>query len=345
MKKTEYLVLMAIALLFPLPTIAQESDNKKDLEQFYKKVRTVIEQVPPAYVFIGGGSGVVVSSDGYIITNYHVAGKGKKWTVRLTGGKKYTADVVGFDPRGDICLLKIRDGKNLPYVRFGDSDKLAVGQYVIAVGNPFLLGNENWEPTVTLGIVSLIHRYFESYNDAIQTDARINPGNSGGPLITLDGELVGINGMINVRFFNRVNTGVGYAIPSNQIKRFMKTLKQAKGGRDYHGYVEGLPKTETGNNRFDNRGESGDGVLVAGVTEGPPADKAGFLPGDIITDIESYRIFNTKRFHGAIATYPTGEKIKVKIKRKEKDNGWKIIELTVYLGKGGKDSTDKGMSY
>lgn len=284
------------------------------VEQFQKRLKETIKKTTPAFVFIGGGSGTVISPDGYIITNYHVAGAtGKKWKVKLTGGKTYSAKVVGHDPYGDLSLLKIENAKDLPYLELADSDKLQPGEEIITVGNPFLVGNENWEPTVTLGIVSLIHRYFESYNDAIQIDAAINPGNSGGALVTLDGKLAGVNGMINVRFYNRVNTGVGYAVPSNQIKRLLPALKN--GGRIYHGYVGGLTITDSGDERYENAGEYGDGVLVVAVDTGSPADKAGFEPGDIILDVEGYRTFNTKRFHGAIGTYPIGEKVKITVKR------------------------------
>jgi len=197
---------MALLLAFQAP------EDLEGIREIQKKLLAVCERVKPAYVFFGNGSGVCISADGWVLTNFHVSGDRNGQTVRMTGGKRYTADVVGFDPNGDIALCKIKDARELPFCELGDSDQLQVGQYVIAVGNPFLLGSGSWEPSIAFGIVSALHRYMDNpgYFDAIQTDAQINPGNSGGPLITLDGKVVGINGRIDIkRFMNRVNTGIG----------------------------------------------------------------------------------------------------------------------------------------
>lgn len=328
MKTMRGLFLSCLALLgMLLPAVAQE--RRDPLLELQKKVTAVIEKVRPAFVFIGGGSGVVISPDGYIVTNHHVAGEGKAWTVRLTGGKTYKADTLGFDVRGDITLLKIRDAKDLPYVELGDSDALAIGEHVIAMGNPFLLGNENWEPTFTLGIVSAMHRFQGGYMDAVQTDAQINPGNSGGPLMTLEGKVIGINGRIAMRFQNRVNTGVGYAIPSNQIKYFLPELK--KGGRVQHGFIEGLQIVDSDDPRFE-RAEYGDGVLVTAVTQDSAADKAGFLPGDIIMEAEGFKTFNTLRFRGVVESRPVGATVQIKVRRKTEKGETSVLDLKAYLG-------------
>jgi S1-C subfamily serine protease len=317
------------------------SQEVDEVRRFEKELKATVGKVRPAFCFVASGSGVLISKDGWILTNHHVAGPtGKRHRVYLTGGKSYNAKVIGHDPLGDISLLKIdKKVDNLPYLELGDSDDLRVGQSVIAMGNPFLtgsgsgaqavpgyqIGGGNWEPTITLGIVSALHRYQDWYMDAIQTDAQINPGNSGGPLITLDGKIVGINGRIAMRYFNRVNTGVGYAIPSTQIRRYMEAFK--KGGRVYHGMIDGATVVECGVDDYVNSGEYGDGVLIVGVSEPSPAHKAGFREGDIITRIDKYTIFNLNRYHGVVGTFPAGEMVVATVKR-----GGTTEKLTVVLG-------------
>lgn len=311
---------LAVALL-----LLAAQDPVQDLQQ---KLRDVVEKVKPAYVFFGNGSGVCISPDGWALTNFHVSGDRNGQRVRMMGGRQYLADIVGFDPLGDISLCKLRDAKDLPFCELGDSDALEVGQNVIAVGNPFLLGNGSWEPTITFGIVSALHRYMDNpgYFDAIQTDAQINPGNSGGPLITLDGKVVGINGRIDIkRFMNRVNTGIGYAIPSRQIQRYLEAFK--RGGRVFEGFIDGIQIGECGDDRYDNVGQYGDGVFVSRVDADTPAGKAGFEPGDILFEAEGYRIGNANRFHGVVSNWPEGATIKVKVRRKAEEK-----ELTVFLG-------------
>jgi len=307
-------VLLLCALCSPL--CAQDDQDLEKVAELQKKVHAVVDRVKGAYVFIGGGSGVCVDPDGWILTNHHVAGGAQNWKVRFTGGKQYDATLVGFHPADDVALLKVRNGKDLPCVELGDSDALKIGDNVIAVGNPFMLGNGSWEPTITLGIVSALHVYLDNpgYKDAVQTDAQINPGNSGGPLIGMDGKVIGINGRIDVkRFMNRVNTGIGYAIPSNQIRRFMPHFKA--GGRAFGGYLEGATVGECGDDRYENTGELGDGVFIAGLQDDTPASKAGLTTGDILFDIEGQRPYNLNRFHGIVGAWPAGSTVKVKYKR------------------------------
>jgi len=308
--------------------LALQDDALRELEARERDLRALCERVKPAYVFFGNGSGVCISPDGWVLTNFHVSGPRDGQRVRMTGGRSFVADVVGFDDKGDISLCKLRGAKDLPYCELGDSDAVAPGQAVIAVGNPFLLGNGSWEPTITHGIVSAVHRYMDNpgYFDAIQTDAQINPGNSGGPLIAMDGRIIGINGRIDIkRFENRVNTGIGYAIPSKQIQRYMKVFRA--GGRVWEGYVDGLTLGECGDPRYENVGAYGDGVFAAGVIADSPAGRAGFEPGDILYEIEGYRIWNANRFHGVVGNWPQGETIRVKVKRRLESK-----ELQVYLG-------------
>ena len=308
--------------------LLQADEPLRRIEEEQARLRAVCEEVKRAYVFFGQGSGVCISPDGWVLTNFHVSGDRDGQRVRMTGGKAYTADVIGFDPYGDVALCKIRDGKELPFRELGDSDALRVGQAVIAVGNPFLLGNGSWEPTITHGIVSALHRYMDNpgYSDAIQTDAQINPGNSGGPLIAMDGKVVGINGRIDIRrFTNRVNTGIGYAIPARQIERYLAAFKA--GGRAFEGYVEGITIGECGDSRYEGAGLYGDGIFVAGVVQDSPASKAGFEPGDIVFEIEGYRVTNANRFHGIVGNWPQGETLRFKVRRKLDE-----VELKVFLG-------------
>ncbi len=303
----------------------------------------VVQRVTPAFVFIGGGSGVCISADGWILTNYHVligptgpGTEGQQWRVVFPGGARHFADVVGFSLRGDLALLKIKDAAGLPFAVLGDSEALVVGQHVFAVGNPFMLGSRVWEPSVSLGIVSAVHRFQEGYSDAIQTDAQINPGNSGGPLFTMDGQVVGINGRIALKYGNRVNTGIGYAIPADQIRRFLPKLKA--GGRVYHGFVDGLQIADPD----AAGGEYGSGVLVTDVYENEagqdptPAQKAGFRPGDLIVRVAGARTFNTRRFHGVLGTYPAGSTLTMTVRRADGEK-----DLEVFLGEGEKGGEEK----
>ncbi len=324
--------LFVLLALLAAPVYAQDADDLKKVLEQQKKVQAVIEKVKPGFVFIGGGSGVCIDSEGWILTNHHVAGGAQNWKVRFTGGKQYDAALVGFHPADDVALLKVKNGKDLPFVELGDSDALKVGHNTIAVGNPFMLGNGSWEPTVTFGIVSALHVYLDNpgYKDAVQTDAQINPGNSGGPLINMDGKVIGINGRIDVkRFMNRVNTGIGYAIPSNQIRRFMPHFK--RGGRAFGGYVDGATMGECGDDRYENTLEYGDGVFIAGVTEETPAEKAGLQTGDVLFDIEGHKPYNLNRFHGIVGTWPAGSTVKMKVKRLA-GGEWKVHEIKILLG-------------
>lgn len=265
-----------------------------------------------AYVFVGGGgSGVLISEDGYILTNDHVAGGQHRWRVRTSDGVLRHALLIGTDPFGDLALLKVEGAKNLPFLRFGDSDKLKVGQPVIAIGNPFALSNIDERPTVTVGVVSALHRYNQNrYTDAIMTDAPLNPGNSGGPLITMDGRLVGINGQIRTRFEVRSNTGIGYAISINQVKNFLPALKQAKGGFVRHGYIPGIAPSRPESTLRPPR------VML--VQPGSLAAKAGFKVGDRLLEIDGRPLKTTNRFFGLMLTYVGGTRIEVTVLRGEK---------------------------
>jgi serine protease Do len=203
-------------------------------------------------------------------------------------------------------------GRSFPFLALGDSDKLEVGQYVIACGNPFGIAMADVDlkiyPTITLGIVSALHRNQGTYFDCIQTDAAVNPGNSGGPLVTLDGELVGITGRIATRYMNRVNSGVGYAIPAHQIRNFLPPMmKGGEKGKIHHGMIAGLVL-------FDGNTQ-GEGARVQAVRPDSPAAQAGFRKGDLIVQVNQYPVFNRERYLGAIGIYPEKSEVTVRVRR------------------------------
>ena len=317
------LVRILCALAFVLSgAFAGAADSPTDTLLMARKVESelvgVVSKASSAFAFVGGGSGVVVSADGYILTNHHVAGdraqQGGTWTSRINGtGKFYVCDVAGTDPVGDLCLLKARDAQNLPFVEFGDMNTVRIGQQCLTIGDPFKLADPlNGPPAVSLGTISLLHRFQQNYSDAIQTDAAINPGNSGGPLVTLDGKLIGITGQIMARFAVAGNTGIGYAIPIDQIERFIPSLKAAKGGVIYHG---DLPQGATFTSGANGTGDETQTVIVESVESPSEAENWGFRPGDKIleiqheTDAEKHTlehkpVLNFWRLRGIIQSYP-----------------------------------------
>ena len=271
--------LLALLALAPCPRVCADAASSQvaALRELETRIKTVVAACKPAFVFIKGnqgggyssGSGFCISPDGYVLTNDHVIAGARSVQAYMTGGRFFKTTVVGRDPGGDVALLKLQGGEKFPFLELGDSQGLRPGQRVLALGDPFLTGSEsifdpgapaNFEPAVSMGSVSAVHRYSETYNDAIQVDLAVNRGNSGGPLITLDGKAVGINGKIETRFALGINTGVGYAVPSNQIARFMKYLKSAEGGVILHGKIEGLIVGE--------RADEKSGLPVTGVLQG-----------------------------------------------------------------------------
>jgi len=271
-----------------------------------EQVSALIDRVLPAYVFVGGGSGAVISPDGYVITNAHVAGQSKRWRLMTADGAYHSASLVGVSSGTDLCLLKIDHAAGLPYLPLGDSDKMAVGDVVVAIGNPFALGNVDGKPTVTLGVVSALHVDRPHAYDAIQTDTPINPGNSGGPLINLKGELIGVNAQIMTRFGLRQNTGAGYAISSNQVGRFLPSLKTAEGKQVTGGRLAGLVLGA----KLDEP------AVVQAVDAGSDARKAGFKKGDVIFAFERAAVASVRDFNGVLGRYPIGIEVVLKVRRK-----------------------------
>ncbi len=241
----------------------------------------------------GLGSGFIVSSDGYVITNNHVIQKADEIEVVLEDGSKHKADVVGSDPKTDIALLKISPGKVLPAVRLGNSSILEIGDSVFAIGNPFGLGN-----TVTSGIVSAKGRSLGlgAYDDFIQTDAAINPGNSGGPLFNLNGEVVGVNTAIIAG-----GQGIGFAIPINIANEVFSQLKVS--GKVVRGWL-GVIVQEISPEISESLGlQSTDGALISDIAPDGPAEKAGLQRGDIILEVDGKKIIDMPQLPKTIATY------------------------------------------
>jgi len=266
----------------------------------------------------GLGSGYIISPDGYIVTNDHVAGNAAEITITMTDGTHHKAEIIGSDPTSDICLLKI-DGKNLPYVELGTSNDLIIGEWVIALGNPFGLFELNDKPTVTLGVISAIGMNLEPINDRyylnmIQTDAAINGGNSGGALVNSIGQVIGMNTLIYTAGGNQGNIGLGFAIPIDKVKRIVTELKTSgKIDRDFQIGMS-IQSIDSGiANYYDLK--STKGVIITKVIPNTPADKAGLKAGDIIVEIEGYKINNEQTIFGVFQEFRAGQEISVKIIR------------------------------
>ena len=274
------------------------------------------------YKQMGLGSGVIVSPEGYILTNNHVIDKADSIVVRTLDGKKHSAKVIGADPRTDVAVIKI-DADDFSYIEIGNSDSLQVGEMVLAIGSPM---SENLAYTVTQGIVSATGRSnigLAAYEDFIQTDAAINPGNSGGPLINMDGKLVGINTAIASQTGG--NQGIGFAVPSNMAKGVMGSLiSEGKVVRGYLGVtIQDLtPEIAQGFGLKENKG-----ALVGDVQKDSPASKAGLASGDVITSMSGAAIDNSTELRNKVAAAKPGTKVDFGILR-----GDKSMNLTVTLG-------------
>ncbi|MCK4643605.1 Do family serine endopeptidase [bacterium] len=265
------------------------------------------------------GSGVIISNDGYILTNNHVIKNADKIDITLLDGRKFKAKVKGSDAMIDVALLKI-EARGLPYAELGNSDKIAIGQWVVAIGNPFGLNF-----SVTAGIISALGRkgITESpLQQLIQTDAAINKGNSGGPLLDLDGRVIGINTAILSRTGGF--DGIGFAVPVNLIKNILPQLK--KTGQVQRGFLgirmQSLDRSLKEGFQYKGKG----GVLIAEVNRGGAADNAGLLRGDIIVKINDDQILDYQDAYVAISSHSPGDRIRIKIFR----NG-KYINLTARL--------------
>jgi serine protease Do len=260
------------------------------------------------------GSGFIIDKNGFIVTNNHVIDNADKIVVILNDEKEFDATIVGRDKNTDLALIQIKAENDLPVLNFGDSDTLKVGQWVVAIGNPFGL-----EQTVTAGIVSAKGRVIGSgpYDDFIQTDASINPGNSGGPLIDMDGKVIGINTAIVAG-----GQGIGFAIPVNLAKNIIAQLKTS--GEVTRGWL-GVGIQDISEEVAEYYGiKEKKGVLVTEVFPGDPADSAGINPKDIILSINGENVDSARQLTGLIADTSVGDTIKIKVLRDGKTRTFKI---------------------
>lgn len=264
---------------------------------------------------IGLGSGVIIDKDGYILTNAHVVVGATKIKVKLYDGREFEAEVKGSDERSDLAVIKI-EAKDLPVAKLGDSDKLKIGNWVVAIGNPFGFAIENPEPTVTVGVVSALHRYLPktSLDDLIQTDAAINPGNSGGPLVNLKGEVIGINTAIITT--SGGYQGLGFAIPINKAKRIIDKL--LKGESIVYGWlgVSIQDLNEDLRNYFNIKKKKG--VIVLKVYKDSPAEKSGITEGDLILEFDGKLIKTTRDLSRMVSSLEVDRQVSIKIVRSGK---------------------------
>jgi serine protease Do len=240
----------------------------------------------------GLGSGFIISPDGYILTNHHVAGDASKIIISMTDGEKYPAEIIGADKTSDVALLKI-DAKNLPYLPLSNSDEVIIGEWAIAFGNPFGLFDNNAKPTVTVGVVSNVGVSFMQdgrvYPQMIQTDAAISSGNSGGPLVNARGEVIGMNTIIFTTSQGSQGAGsigIGFSIPINRVKKIVDLLKDKKTiDRNYYVGMEVRDIDEEIAKYIDT--DLTRGAVVFSIARQSPAEKAGFEPGDIVLSINA----------------------------------------------------------
>jgi len=257
------------------------------------------------------GTGFILSADGYVITNNHVVEGADEVIVKMSDGTEHEAKIIGTDPKLDVALIKFKANKRLKAVRLGDSDKLRVGDWVVAIGNPFGL-----EKTVTAGIVSAKGRVIGSgpYDDFIQTDAAINPGNSGGPLFNTRGEVIGINTAIYSR--SGGNNGIGFAIPINLARSVIDELREK-------GHVTrarlGVHITDVSKEMMQALGlKDREGAMVPQVVAGSAADKAGILPGDVIVSIDGEPVHKAHDLPLRVARHAPGDRVKIGVIRNGK---------------------------
>ncbi len=270
------------------------------------------------------GSGFVISKDGYVVTNDHVAGDGAMITVSFPDGREYNARLVGSDPITDIALLKVDEGGPFTPLPLGNSDDILIGEWAIALGNPFGLF-ERTDPTVTVGVISALNRDFgrveegRIYQDMIQTDAAINRGNSGGPLCNALGEAIGMNTFIYTGdSYTSGSVGIGFAIPINRIKKIVTGLKSNTIDRDYWIGLSYLPLTPFLAEQMgysDNKG-----IYVARITRFSPADKAGVELGDIIVEINGMPVYDEATVDKAMGSryLKVGDHLPVKVWRENR---------------------------
>lgn len=319
------------------PAAADAGARLAEARQAEAERMATIERVSAAVVCVfgagadGGGSGVLLTPDGYALTNYHVvSGAGLALRCGLNDGRAYYAVLVGLDPTGDLALIKLLGRDDFPHVPWGDSDRLAQGDPVLVVGNPLVLADD-FHPSVSWGILSGVGRYqfpagtFLEYTDALQTDAAINPGNSGGPLFNAAGELIGINGRASFEKRGRVSVGVGYAISSNQARNFWHALR---GGR--------LVDHASWGTIVASDGERG--VAVSEILDDCDAARRGLKFGDVVLEFAGRRCSTPNELKNVLGIYPAGWRTRVVYQREDEP---KAIEVVLDRLHAPKELTDE----
>lgn len=283
------------------------------------------QEAPPSI-----GSGVIVSTEGHILTNNHVIKDASEIQVKLQDGRKVNAKVIGSDPESDVAILQIKIDKLPPPIALGDSDLLKPGDVVLAIGSPFGLGN-----TVSMGIVSATHRNdlgISAFENYIQTDAAINPGNSGGPLINADGNMIGINNVIYTR--SGGSQGIGFAIPINLAKDIMSELINS--GHITRGWLGISVRKLTDELRASLNYPKGDGVVIAGVMRQGPANIAGIQSGDIIISLNNKNTNDPAEVLGVAAKLKPNQAVSIAVVR-----GGQIYDFKIVIGKRPSQATKK----
>ncbi|QDT99142.1 S1C family serine protease [Gimesia aquarii] len=310
-------IVTSIVIILLLPASSKSAVVDPAVLAAQKQRIDVIKAVSPSVVAIfggsgqGGGSGVLVTPDGYALTNFHVvSGAGSFMKCGLNDGKLYDAVIVSIDPTGDVAMIRLLGRNDFPVAKLGNSDTVKVGDWAYAMGNPFLLATD-FQPTITYGIVSGVHRYqypagtFLEYTDCIQVDSSINPGNSGGPLFNARGELIGINGRGSFEKRGRVNSGAGYAISINQIKHFWDHLKS---GRIVDHAALGATVSTGADSTID----------VSEILEESDAYRKGLQLGDEIVSFAGRPMRSVNQFKNILGIYPAGWTLPLVYRRDEK---------------------------
>ncbi|UCD15666.1 MAG: Do family serine endopeptidase [Candidatus Omnitrophota bacterium] len=280
------------------------------------------------YKRMGLGSGVIIDKEGYILTNEHVISGASEVKVKLSDGREFDAQIKGTDKRSDLAVIKI-EAKALPIAKLGDSDRLKIGQWVMAIGNPFGFAIQNPEPTVTVGVISALNRYMSAigrrdraYDDLIQTDAAINPGNSGGPLVNLDGEVVGINTAIITT--SGGYQGLGFAIPIKKANRILNKL--IKGEKILYGWL-GVSIQDLNEDLRSYFGiKEKEGVIIVKVYKDSPAEKGGLREGDLILSYDNKPIKATRDLVRLVSFTEVGMKVPIRIIREGKE---KVLSIKI----------------